>query len=65
MPKVTRFVSSLSGTEVNEAEAYRVRINGGGKYFEADLTTEEGKQAIADLKAEEKAVRGRKAAAAK
>lgn len=62
MPKKVTFVSSISGAEVKEAEAYLVRISGPGDfYFESDVTKAEAEKVVTDTKAEKKAPRGRKA----
>lgn len=65
MPKKVTFVSSISGEEVDESDAWTVRIAGpGDHYYEADVTEKEGLKVVADCKAEKRAKRGRKAKAA-
>ena len=60
MPKKVTFVSSISGAEVAESEAFKVRITGGGKLYEADVTKEEADKLIAETNAVEGTPRGRK-----
>jgi hypothetical protein len=60
MPKKVTFVSSISGTEVDEADAFLIRVTGKGKLWVADCTEEEAKGIIAECKAAEAKPRGRK-----
>lgn len=60
MPKKVTFVSSISGTEVDEAEAFKIRVTGKGKLWEADCTEEEATALVAEIKATEGKPRGRK-----
>ena len=62
MPRKITFVSSISGKEVEEDQAWSIRFSGPGDddYFEADATTEEAQKLIKEVKAEKRAKRGRK-----
>jgi hypothetical protein len=64
MPKKVTFVSSISGTEVDESEAFKIRITGKGKMHEADCTESEATALIKEVKAVEGKPRGRKPKAA-
>jgi hypothetical protein len=60
MPKKVTFVSSISGTEVDEADAFLIRITGKGKLHVADCTEAEATELIKQTKATEAKPRGRK-----
>jgi len=60
MPKKVTFVSSISGTEVDEAEAFLVRVTGKGKLWIADATETEAMSIVKETKATEAKPRGRK-----
>lgn len=60
MPKRVTFVSSISGEEVSEEDAFKIRISGKGTLHEADATEAEAKALIAETKATEAKPRGRK-----